>query len=99
ERLEAFRGEAAAILDNYTRLEIVSASGKKKWRHAGSQRGHREELRAWTYHLSTHGCAPVGADTFLASTEANLLALESALSGIPATVFRYGFQFQPAGDS
>jgi predicted dehydrogenase len=98
ERLEVFRGEGAAILDNYTRLEIVSASGKKKWRHAGAQRGHREELRAWTSHLLRHGCAPAGADTFLASTEANLLALKSAMSGIPVTEFRYGLQSQPAGE-
>jgi hypothetical protein len=83
ERLEVFRGEGAAILDNYTRLEIISASGKKKWRHAGAQRGHREELRAWTSYLLRHGCAPAGADTFLASTEANLLALKSAVSEYP----------------
>jgi predicted dehydrogenase len=98
ERIEVFRGEGAAILDNYTRLEIVSASGTSKWRHTGAQRGHREELRAWISHLVKHGCAPVRADTFLASTEANLLALESALSGRPVTQFRYGCQPQLQGD-
>jgi predicted dehydrogenase/threonine dehydrogenase-like Zn-dependent dehydrogenase len=98
ERLEVFRGEGAAILDNYSRLEIVTGSGRKKWRHTGARRGHREELRAWAAHLLKHGCAPMGADTFLASTEANLLALQSAMSGKPITVFRYGFQFQPVGE-
>jgi hypothetical protein len=98
ERLEVFRGEGAAILDNYTRLEIISASGTKKWRHAGAQRGHREELRAWASHLLRHGCAPAGAGTFLASTEANLLALESAISGLPVTAFRYGVPSQPVGE-
>ena len=99
ERLEVFRGEGTAVLDNYTHLEIVSASGTKKWRHAGVQRGHREELRAWTAHLLKHGCAPAGPDTFLASTEANLLALESAMSGLPATVFQYGSPSQTTGKS
>src|SRR5439155_23583821 len=98
ERLEVFRGEGAAILDNYSRLEIVSGSGRKKWRHAGARRGHREELRAWAGHLLKHGCAPAGADSFLASTEANLLALESALSGKAVTAFRYGFQSQLVGE-
>ena len=68
-------------------------------RHAGVRRGHREELRAWVSHLLTHGSAPSAADTFLASTEANLVALESAVSGRPVTIFRYGFQSQPAGES
>jgi len=99
ERLEVFRGESAAVLDNYSRLEIISASGTKKWRHAGVQRGHREELRAWTSHLLAHGSAPAGAESFLASTEANLLALEAAVSGVPASVFRYGSSQQLRGKS
>ena len=98
ERLEVFRGEGAAILDNYTRLEIISGSGRQKWRHAGARRGHREELRAWASHLLKHGCAPVGADTLLASTEANLLALDSARSGKPVAAFRYGSGSQPVGE-
>jgi len=34
-----------------------------------------------------------------ASTEANLLALESAVSGMPATAFQYGVSSQPRGKS
>lgn len=89
ERLEAFRGEGAAVLDNFTRLEISTAAGRKTWRSFGAQRGHREELRQWVHSVSGRGAAPLDARSLFASAEANLLALHSALTGQRITAFEY----------
>jgi predicted dehydrogenase len=89
ERLELFRGEGVGIVENYKRAQVLGADTNKTWRHLGAERGHREELNAWVKGLVSEGCPPVPAQSFLASTEANLLALESALTGRPITEFRY----------
>jgi predicted dehydrogenase len=89
ERLEVFRGEAVATIDNYTRCQIDSAQGSKVWRHFGSDRGHRQELTAWVDSLQRTGQPPATARSFLASAEANLLALQSALTGQPIASFEY----------
>lgn len=89
ERLEAFRGESVAVLDNFTRLEISGAAGRRSWRTLGARRGHREELREWARSVGDLGEAPFDARSFLASAEANLLALRSALTGQRITAFEY----------
>jgi predicted dehydrogenase len=70
ERIEAFGGEAAAVLDEFVRLEAWGAVSEKV--RARRDKGHHAQLRAFVDAALGRAPLPVGVEEQLAIAEATL---------------------------
>jgi predicted dehydrogenase/threonine dehydrogenase-like Zn-dependent dehydrogenase len=81
ERLEAFGGGIAAVLDDFRRLELVR-DGKRTLVKSNQDKGHRAEIARFVAAVRGVADAPL-ADGYLASTRATLALAESLRTGLP----------------
>jgi predicted dehydrogenase len=81
ERLEAFGGGVAAVLDDFGRLELFRG-GKRTLVKSRQDKGHRAEIAAFV--AAVRGVAEAPApEGYLASTRATLALAESLRTGLP----------------
>jgi len=82
ERVEVFGGGAAAVLEDFRRLELVRHGRKRTFRSPFRQdKGHRAELEAFAAAVSGRGKLPIPWDEIVSTTLASLRAAESGASG------------------
>jgi predicted dehydrogenase len=84
ERVEAFGGGVAAIIDDFRRLDIFR-DGKHTVAKSRQDKGHRAEIARFVSVLRGSADAP-DTDTYLASSRATLALAESLRSGQPVPV-------------
>jgi predicted dehydrogenase len=84
ERVEAFGGGVAAIIDDFRRLEIYR-HGKHSLHKSRQDKGHRAEIGRFVSVLRGTADAP-DADTYFASSRTTLALAESLRSGQPVPV-------------
>jgi predicted dehydrogenase/threonine dehydrogenase-like Zn-dependent dehydrogenase len=87
ERLEVFGAGAAAVLDDFRRLDI-SRGGNKKTTHSRwrQDKGHRGEWSAFAESVRRTGSGPISFDEIIGSTLATLRIQESVATGQRLTV-------------
>lgn len=83
ERIEAFGGGVAAVLDDFRRLEI--RHGKRSVVKSGQDKGHTAEIRRFVAAVSGQE-APPPVEGYLASTRATLALAESLRTGLPVAL-------------
>ena len=82
ERVEVFGGGAAAVLEDFRRLELARYGKKKIVRSRLRQdKGHRAEWQAFSAAVAAGKPSPIAFDDILLSTLATLCAAESRSSG------------------
>jgi predicted dehydrogenase/threonine dehydrogenase-like Zn-dependent dehydrogenase len=81
ERLEAFGGGVAAVLDDFRRLEIFRG-GKRTLVKSSQDKGHRTEIARFVAAVGGVAEAPA-PEGYLASTRATLGLAESLRTGLP----------------
>ena len=81
ERIEAFAGGTAAVLDDFRRLELYR-HGKRTIVKSRQDKGHRAEVAHFVAALAGR-TEPPAADSYLASTRATLALAESLRRGAP----------------
>jgi len=92
ERIEVFGGGAAAVLEDFRRLELVR-NGRKETIHSRwrQDKGHRSEWDAFVHSVLRQSEAPIQFEELLCSTLATLRVDESAATGkrlaVDATAF------------
>jgi predicted dehydrogenase/threonine dehydrogenase-like Zn-dependent dehydrogenase len=87
ERVEVFGGGAAAVLEDFRRLELVRHGRKRVFRSRLRQdKGHRGEWAAFAKAICGGRPAPVALGEIVTSTLATLRAVESRVSGEAAAV-------------
>jgi predicted dehydrogenase/threonine dehydrogenase-like Zn-dependent dehydrogenase len=79
ERIEAFGGGLAAILDDFRRLDL-HRSGKRRVTKQRQDKGHKAEVARFLAALRGEADAPA-VDTYLDSTRATLALVESLRNG------------------
>jgi predicted dehydrogenase/threonine dehydrogenase-like Zn-dependent dehydrogenase len=79
ERIEAFGGGLAAVLDDFRRLELYR-SGKRDVTKQRTDKGHKKEVARFLAAVRGDEDAPA-VDTYLDSTRATLALLESLRDG------------------
>jgi predicted dehydrogenase len=84
ERVEGFGGGTAAVLDDFSRLELYRNS-RRELVKAAQDKGHRAQIACFLKAVRGMGEAPP-ADTYLASTRATLALVESLHAGTPVGV-------------
>ncbi len=84
ERIEAFGGGVAAVLDDFRRLEIYRG-GKRTTHKQRQDKGHRAQVARFIAVASGHAEAP-SADSYLISTRATFAVAESLRSGLPVSL-------------
>jgi predicted dehydrogenase/threonine dehydrogenase-like Zn-dependent dehydrogenase len=84
ERVEAFGGGLAAVLDDFRRLEL-HRNGKQRVVKGRQDKGHRAEVAHFVNALAGE-VEPPNADSYLASTRATLALVQSIRSGQPVDV-------------
>lgn len=84
ERVEAFGGRMAAVLDDFRRLEIYRG-GKRTVAKERQDKGHRAELARFVAVLRGEA-EPPAVETYLNSTRATLALVESLRTGTPVSV-------------
>jgi predicted dehydrogenase len=84
ERIEAFGGGLAAVLDNFRRLDLYRG-GRRTVLKQRQDKGHRAEVARFL--AAVRGDAePPPVETYLNSTWATLALVESLRTGLPVTV-------------
>jgi predicted dehydrogenase/threonine dehydrogenase-like Zn-dependent dehydrogenase len=81
ERLEAFGGGVAAVLDDFRRLELFRG-GKRTLVKSRQDKGHRAEIAAFVAAVRGSAEAPA-PEGYLTSTRATLALAESLRTGLP----------------
>lgn len=81
ERIEAFGGGLAAVLDDFRLLEIYR-DGKRNTDKRRQDKGHRAEIAAFLAGLRSEGEFP-SAQTYIDSTRATLALVDSLRTGAP----------------
>jgi len=81
ERLEAFGGGLAAVLDDLRRLELYRA-GRRKVEKGRQDKGHRAQIAHFLASIRGEAELPP-VETYLASTRATLGLVESLRTGYP----------------
>jgi predicted dehydrogenase/threonine dehydrogenase-like Zn-dependent dehydrogenase len=84
ERIEAFGGGLAAVLDDFRRLEL-SRGGKRRVTKRRQDKGHKAEVARFVAAVRGTAEAP-DAEGYVASTRATLALAESLRTGLPVTV-------------
>ena len=90
ERIEVFRGEASAFIDDFVRARLWRGRKSKKLRSRGRDKGHRRELHAFLGALRSGGAMPIPLDEIDASSRATFALLESLRTGRPVDLGRGG---------
>jgi predicted dehydrogenase len=87
ERLEVFGGGAAAVLEDFRRLDLVREGNKRtthsRWRQ---DKGHRGEWAAFVESVRQTREGPISFDELVCSTLATLRIQESVATGKRLTV-------------
>jgi predicted dehydrogenase len=81
ERIEAFGGGLAAVLDDFRRLELYRA-GKRTEVKSKQDKGHRAQIARFLDAAAGRAEAPP-AETYLGATRATLALAESLRTGLP----------------
>ncbi len=81
ERLEAFGGGLAAVLDDLRRLELYRA-GRRKVEKGRQDKGHRAQIAHFLAAVRDE-TEPPPVETYLASTRTTLALVESIRTGLP----------------
>jgi predicted dehydrogenase/threonine dehydrogenase-like Zn-dependent dehydrogenase len=84
ERIEAFGGGTAAVLDDFRRLEIYR-NGRKQAVGGRQDKGHRAEIRAFLDAISGRA-EPPDVESYLVSSRATLALVDSLRTGQPVEV-------------
>jgi predicted dehydrogenase/threonine dehydrogenase-like Zn-dependent dehydrogenase len=84
ERIEAFGGGVAAVLDDFRRLELYR-DGRRRVVRQAQDKGHRAQIACFIAAAAGRGTAPSIA-TYLASSRATLAIAESLRSGAAVAV-------------
>jgi predicted dehydrogenase/threonine dehydrogenase-like Zn-dependent dehydrogenase len=93
ERLEAFGGGAAAVLDDF-RLLAVHRSGKRREWKSSHDKGHRAEIKRFLGAVAGEA-EPPSAQSFLDSTRLTLDLADSLRTGAPVDTSARAVQAQP----
>jgi predicted dehydrogenase len=84
ERIEAFGGGMAIVIDDYRRIEVYR-SGRRSVARVRRDKGHRAELSSFI--ASVRGTEPPpDAEGYLATTRATLALVESLRTGVSVSV-------------
>jgi predicted dehydrogenase/threonine dehydrogenase-like Zn-dependent dehydrogenase len=87
ERIEAFSGGSAAVLDDFRRLELVRRGRKQTFRSRFHQdKGHRAELAAFFSAIRNGEQPPISFENTVCTTLATLCAAGSRACGRPVVV-------------
>ena len=81
ERIEAFGGGLAAVLDDFRRLELYRA-GKRTEVKGKQDKGHRAQIARFL-DAAAGRAEPPPVETYLGATRATLALAESLRSGLP----------------
>jgi predicted dehydrogenase/threonine dehydrogenase-like Zn-dependent dehydrogenase len=81
ERIEAFGGGLAAVLDDFRRLELYRG-GKRRLVKSRQDKGHRREIEHFVRALAGE-VEPPPVESYIASTRATLALVDSLRSGQP----------------
>jgi predicted dehydrogenase len=85
ERVEAFSGQRAGVLDNYETLQLFGPDGVDERHDGGRDKGHNEEIRRFVEGIRT-GTPPVPLEDVRNVSAATLAIIESLRSGRPVRV-------------
>ena len=92
ERVEVFGGGAAAILDDFRRLDLVSDGRKKVYRsRLHRDKGHRHEWEALLASVRSGGPPPIPFDEIVATTLATFRLVDALHAGTQVDVDVAGF--------
>ncbi|MBS1850845.1 MAG: Gfo/Idh/MocA family oxidoreductase [Acidobacteria bacterium] len=87
ERIEAIGSGAAAVLEDFRRLELVRHGRKQTVRsYLRQDKGHRAEWAEFARSIQSGGAAPIPFPEIVTSTLATLRAMDSRRSGTPTPV-------------
>ncbi len=87
ERVEMFCGGAAAVLDDYRRLDLLHNGHRTKVRSWLRQdKGHREECEAFVVSLQTGDASPIAFEEIVNTTLATFRIQDSLATGLPVSV-------------
>lgn len=81
ERLEAFGGGLAAVLDDFRRLDLYR-NGRRERVRGNRDKGHRAQVARFVAVAAGHAEAPP-AESYVASTRATLALVDSLNGGVP----------------
>ncbi len=102
ERVEVFGGGAAAVLEDFRRLELVRGGRKEiihsRWRQ---DKGHRGEWHALAAAVRKGSDSPIRFEEIVSTTLTTIRAHESQLSGsaIPVDTLKFISQCSPRSES
>jgi predicted dehydrogenase/threonine dehydrogenase-like Zn-dependent dehydrogenase len=85
ERLEAFGGGAAAVLDDFRSLSIHRGGKRREWK-SSHDKGHRAQIRRFLAAM-TGEAEPPSAESYLESTRLTLALAGSLRSGKPVDMY------------
>lgn len=88
ERIEAFRGGVACVIDNFRSLVVADGGRSRVTRRMGVDRGHGGELEAF-FSAVRHGTAmPVSLADYVSTTLATFAIADSVREGTPQRLQR-----------
>ena len=82
ERVEVFCQGAAAVLDDFRRVDLYRG-GRKRVKKSAQDKGHQAELQAFVQAALTGGSSPIPCDELFRSTLVTLKVVESLNLGRP----------------
>jgi predicted dehydrogenase/threonine dehydrogenase-like Zn-dependent dehydrogenase len=92
ERLEAFGGAAAAVLDDFRRLTVQRNGKRREWK-SSHDKGHRAEIKRFLAGVAGEA-EPPSVQSFLDSTRLTLDLADSLRSGRAVDTFARALQAQ-----
>ena len=93
ERLEAFGGGTAAVLDDFRLLTIHRAGKRLEWK-SSQDKGHRAEISRFLAAVTAEA-QPPSVDSYLDSTRLTLALADSLRTGRPVDMSMGAVQAEP----
>jgi predicted dehydrogenase/threonine dehydrogenase-like Zn-dependent dehydrogenase len=86
ERVEIFGEDSVGVIDNFQKTFIVKNGKKLRLKHSGSDKGHKEELRAFIEALKHNKPMPISPGEIINTTQTTFEIVESLQTGSLADI-------------
>lgn len=94
ERLEVFGGGAAAMLDDFRRLNVVRDGSRSKQKSLNQDKGQSRQIAATLEAMRTRGTAPIPFEELVAGMQVVFAARESLATRRPVAVEPYRLEVE-----
>jgi len=81
ERVEIFGENSVGVIDNFQRTTVIRNGTELRFKHSGSDKGHKEELQAFIEALKQNKPMPISPEEMINTTQATFKIIESLQTG------------------